>query len=114
MPTRSSMSPPSPASPKGVLPEDRGVGVVGDEDRYVERCREPLGQRRVGPAQVGRVDDHAGGVDDPGSADADAEHWAGGEAEELPDEVVEQIDGALPAPALHGTGAALLDLAGEI
>ena len=99
---------------EGVLAEDGGVGVVGHEDRDVERRPQPLGQRRAVPAEVGRVDDHAGGVHDTRRTDADAEHRPGGRVDQLADEVVDQVDGVLAAAALERPAAPLLDVAGQV
>ena len=78
---------------EGVLAEDGGVGVVGDEDREAEAPRARLVASGVSvQAEVGRVDDGAVGVDDTGAADADAEHRAVGHRDQLGGEPVHQRD----------------------
>src|SRR5262245_45174116 len=66
--------------------EGDGVGVVGHMDRRVDRLADLGRQVEVVPAAVGGFEDMAGGIDDAGTADADAEQGPVGGRGQLGDE----------------------------
>ena len=83
------------------LGEGGGVGVVDDDDREVEPCREVGGEREVGPAEVGGRGDDAVVVDDAGAGDADAEQRSFGVGDELAADLPDQVAAARPVLLLR-------------
>src|SRR5690606_26887893 len=84
------------AGTEGALGCGGQVGVVGDVGGQPGCRADPSGEVEIGPAKVGRLEDHAGVVDDAGRADADAEHRPGRCLAQGSAELEHLGDGGLP------------------
>ena len=90
---------------------DLGMRINLDASRaLLEACR----QRQPVPTPVRRLDHDAVGIDDAGGRDADPDHRLRRDREQVPAQVLEQLDGRLADGAVDRPLAALDDVADEV